>query len=194
MVSFHYSEKRGISHRGVLVSHVALESHDCLVLAVQATKHFPEPLKSSLRILPALAWQPLSPKVLYPLLGAGANVRPVQLYELFAIVLQELDVVRGVFHDVRLNAEPLQSFCDCGIVFQLFLERVCVIKAQVAQAAIFLRRAEIQADRLGVADVQIAVRLRRKTGDHAVLDDPLLEVASDALADEVSDLCAHFRA
>ena len=29
----------------------------------------------------------------------------------------------------------------------------------------FLRDAEIQADRLGVADMEIAVRLRRKAGD-----------------------------
>ena len=46
-----------------------------------------------------------------------------------------------------------------------FLGRIGVVEAQIAVAAEFLRHAEVQADRFGVADMQIAVRLRRKPGD-----------------------------
>ena len=51
----------------------------------------------------------------------------------------------------------------------LFLARVGVVEAQVAQAAELLGDAEVQADRLGVADVQIAVRLGREAGVHAAV-------------------------
>ena len=50
---------------------------------------------------------------------------------------------------------------------------------------IFLRDAEIQADRLGVADVQVAVRLRRKPRDH--VRHPLRrQVRIDDFANEVA--------
>ena len=40
----------------------------------------------------------------------------------------------------------------------VFLGRVRVVETQVAGAAAFSRNAEVQADRLGVSDVQVAVR------------------------------------
>ena len=51
-------------------------------------------------------------------------------------------------------------------------------------AAEFLRHAEIQADRFGVADMQIAVRLRRKTGNDRLMpaDD---QIGADDVADEI---------
>ena len=52
-------------------------------------------------------------------------------------------------------------------VLDVFLRRVGVVEAQVAEAAELRGDAEIQADRLGVADVQVAVRLGRKPRVHA---------------------------
>jgi hypothetical protein len=49
-------------------------------------------------------------------------------------------------------------------VFLLFLLRIGVVEAQVAAAAVLLGEAEVEQDRLGVAEVQVAVRLRRKAG------------------------------
>ena len=46
----------------------------------------------------------------------------------------------------------------------LFLLRIGIVEAQMAHAAVVARKAEVQADGLRVADVQIAVRLRRKAG------------------------------
>jgi len=48
-------------------------------------------------------------------------------------------------------------------VFLFFLFRVGVVEAQVAAAAVIARQAEVQADRFGVAEVQVAVGLRRET-------------------------------
>ena len=52
----------------------------------------------------------------------------------------------------------------------LFLFGIGVVEAQVAFAAEFGGEAEVQADGFGVADVQIAVRLRGETRVHAAAD------------------------
>ena len=47
-------------------------------------------------------------------------------------------------------------------IFDVFLGWIRVVHAQIADAAELARDAEVQADGLRVADVQITVRLRRK--------------------------------
>ena len=79
-----------------------------------------------------------------------------------------LEIVRGVIEVLApVEAEPAHVALDGVDVFLLFLGRIGVVEAQVAAPAELLGDAEIEADRLGVADVQIAVRLRRKAGHHA---------------------------
>jgi hypothetical protein len=57
---------------------------------------------------------------------------------------------------------------DDGVdVLLLFLLGVGVVEAQVADAAVVLRQAEVQADALGMADVQVAVGLGREAGADA---------------------------
>jgi hypothetical protein len=56
----------------------------------------------------------------------------------------------------------LHGFLDGVDVLLLFLLGVGVVEAQVAGAAVGLRQAEVQADALGVADVQVAVGLGRE--------------------------------
>jgi hypothetical protein len=73
---------------------------------------------------------------------------------------------------------------DRGDVFGIFLRRVGVVETQVAAAAELGGDAEVQADRLGVADVQVAIGLRRKTR----LDRGMAtagEVVADDLPDEI---------
>ena len=68
-----------------------------------------------------------------------------------------------------IEAEPAHVALDGVDIFLLLLGRVGVVEAQVAVAAELLGDAEIEADRLGVADMEIAVRLRRKAGDDALV-------------------------
>ncbi len=82
-------------------------------------------------------------------------------------------------------AEPAHVRLDRVDIFLLFLDRIGVVEAQVTAAAEFLRDAEIQADRLGVADMQIAVRLGRKARDHGFVA-PGIEVGLDDVADEIA--------
>ncbi len=101
-----------------------------------------------------------------------------------------LEIVGGVIEVFPpIEAEPAHVALNGVDIFLLFLGRVGVVKAQVAASAKLLGDAEIQADRFGVADVQIAVGLRRKAGDH-LLHPACVEVGLDDVADEVA---ANFR-
>ena len=91
-----------------------------------------------------------------------------------------------------IEAKPVHIGLDRVDIFLLFLGRVGVVEAQIALPGKFLRDAEIERDRLGVADMQIAVRLRRKPGD----DPPVLagvEIGLDDVADEVAPCLCRYR-
>jgi hypothetical protein len=61
-------------------------------------------------------------------------------------------------------AEPMHRVDDRVDVFLFFLLRVGVVEAQVAAAGEGFGEAEVEEDRLGVAEMQVAVRLGRKAG------------------------------
>ena len=64
-----------------------------------------------------------------------------------------------------IETQPAYAVLDGVDIFLLLLRRVRVVEPQIACAAEFPGDPEIDADRLGVADVQIAVGLRRKARD-----------------------------
>ena len=113
-------------------------------------------------------------------------------------VVQAVEIVRGVIEiGSPVIAEPVHVGLDGIDIFLLFLGRVGVVEAQVAVAGKFLRDAEIKGNRLGMADVQIAVRLRRESGhDPAVLLG--VEIGLDDVADEIAPrlcrcrFCGHY--
>jgi hypothetical protein len=79
--------------------------------------------------------------------------------------IKPLEIIRRMKQIVApVEAEPAHVALDGVDIFLLFLGGIGVVEAQMAAPAEFLRHAEIQADRLGVADMQIAVRLRRLSG------------------------------
>ena len=90
--------------------------------------------------------------------------------QVFGGAVHEVEVVAGlvevgffaVGRVVPVKAQPLHGVHDAVDVFGVFLFGVGVVKAQVAHAAVVARQAEVQADALGVADVQVAVGLGRK--------------------------------
>src|SRR5262249_42802827 len=84
-----------------------------------------------------------------------------------------------------VEAEPAHIALDGVDVFLLLLRRIGVVEAQVAAAAELLCDAEIEADRLGVADMQIAVGLRRKAGHHRGVA-LRGEIRLDDVADEIT--------
>src|SRR5271169_2100785 len=84
-----------------------------------------------------------------------------------------------------IEAEPTHVGLDGVDIFLLFLDRIGVIEAQMALAAELLGNAEVETDRLGMADVQIAVRLGREAGDNR-LNLTSVEIGRDNVADEVA--------
>mmetsp|Transcript_34705 Transcript_34705/g.83987 ORF Transcript_34705/g.83987 Transcript_34705/m.83987 type:complete len:207 (+) Transcript_34705:1959-2579(+) len=78
------------------------------------------------------------------------------------VVVEGLEVVRGIEHLVRCEAQPFDVVYDGVYVLHVLCERVCIVEAEVAFSFVFLGQPEIEADRLGVADVQVSVWLGRK--------------------------------
>lgn len=68
---------------------------------------------------------------------------------------------------VPFEAQPRDVLLDGLHKIFVLLLRIGVIEAQVARAAELLRHPEVEADGLGVADVQVAVGLRREPRRHS---------------------------
>ena len=73
-----------------------------------------------------------------------------------------LEVVAGVVHVVPLEAEPLDVVLYALDVLGVLLDGVRVVETQVALAAVLLRDAEVEGNRLGVPDVEVAVGFGRE--------------------------------
>ena len=70
-------------------------------------------------------------------------------------------------------------------IFLLFLGRICVIEPQMAASAELSGDAEIQADRLGMTDVEIAIWLRRKAGND-LFDATGVKIALDDVTNKIA--------
>ena len=73
-------------------------------------------------------------------------------------------VVGSVVNMPPFVAQPADVFLYGIHVFHVFLHRVRVVEAQVADTAVALGDAEVHADGLGMPYVQVSVGLRRETG------------------------------
>src|SRR5262245_22383788 len=97
-----------------------------------------------------------------------------------------LEIVRGMV-EMRppIETEPTHIAFDGIDIFLLLLGGIGVVEAQVTAAAEFLRDAEIEADCLRVANMQIAVGLWRKARHHRGVA-LCVEVRLDDIADEIA--------
>jgi hypothetical protein len=84
-----------------------------------------------------------------------------------------------------VESEPADISFDRINEFLLLFQWICVVEAQIAVPAEFLRNAEIEADRFCVPDVQVAVRLGRETGDNATVASGR-QVGPDNVANEIA--------
>ena len=88
-------------------------------------------------------------------------------HELLRPLVEAGEVVGGVvLVPVPVEPEPADVRLDGVDVLLLFLGRVGVVHPQVAAALVVAGDAEVQADGLGVTDVEVPVRLGREAGDH----------------------------
>ena len=83
------------------------------------------------------------------------------------ILVQLLEIVRGEEQPVLpVEPHPPDVGQDGIHILHLFFAGVGVIEPEVADAVVIGGQAEVEADGLGVADVEVAVGLRRKARDH----------------------------
>ena len=92
-------------------------------------------------------------------------------------LVELLEIVGGIVLLGPVEAQPVDVFLDGVYILCVFLHGVGVVETQVGLAAVLLCQSEINADRLGMADVQVAVGFRRKTG----LDGGVLALAQALL-------------
>jgi hypothetical protein len=113
--------------------------------------------------------------------GPGADEVERPLVELLEVVGRVVEVLAPV------EPEPANVRLDGVDVLLLLLDRVRVVEPQVAAAARLGRDPEVQADRLRMADVQVAVGLGREAR-HRHRVPPGRQVVADGVADEVGTL------
>ena len=78
-----------------------------------------------------------------------------------------LEIVRGEEEPVLpVEPQPAHVGHDGFDVLLFLFAGIGVVEPQVADPVVFRGQAEIEADGLGVADMQVAVGLRGKAGDH----------------------------
>src|SRR5215813_1592170 len=84
-----------------------------------------------------------------------------------------------------IEAQPVDVALDRVDELLLFLGRIGVVEAQMAAPVVFLGEAKVETNRLRMADMQIAIRLRWKArhhGLHASDVDVFLDDAADKVA------------
>ena len=173
--------ERRVAHVDVRRRHVDFCPQDVCAIGELTRAHAPKQLEvlghGPVAVGAVPAWFGQRAAVLANLVGAQAvDIRLALANQLFGVLIQHLEVVRGVMQLRPLETEPANVFLDRFDVLDVFLRGIGVIEAEVAQPAEFRRDAEVQADRLRVADVQIAVWFGRKPGVHtaAVPSAPLI--------------------
>jgi len=115
-----------------------------------------------------------------------ADVGQALFNELDRVFVVLVEVVRPVEEAVApVEAQPVDVVLDGLDVLGVLLRGVRVVHAEIAQAAELFGGAEIDAESLAVADVQVAVRLRRK----ARVDSEALKLSAggDVLLHKVVD-------
>ena len=110
--------------------------------------------------------------------------------ELYSKFVQLLKVVGSIEHPlIPAKAQPFYILLDGIHILHIFLDRICVIKAEIAQAVVLLCQAEIQADGLGMANMKIAIWLWWKTGMNAFAVTTIFQVVIYFILDKIGRIC-----
>ncbi len=119
----------------------------------------------------------------------AVDVGQIPLDQMDCVLVEMFEVVRREEQSGPLESQPAHVFFDRLDVLDILFRRVRIVEAQVARAPELEGDAEVETNRLGVPDMQIAVRFRRESRDHA-RDDARLQLVRDHRTDEVLAVCA----
>ena len=179
-----------IAQLHVVVLHVGLGAQHMRAVGKLAGAHAPE--QHQVLVDRAVAVWALDARfaVAASLCGDGFGVLVVHVREagadqMLGPLVELLEVVAGVDRLARLEAQPANVVDDRVDVFGLLGDGVGVVEAQLAQPAELVGDAKVDADCLGVPDVEIAVGFGREPGLHTTAECTLLDVGAHLIAHEV---------
>ena len=160
----------GVAHIEVRAGHIDFGAQDLFPIGILAVLHFFKELEIFFDT--AVAVRAFLPRrIERAAVFADFIARQVidislaQANQFLGIFIELIEIIRSIEHAViPIEAEPFDIALDRFDIFRIFLGRIGIIKTEIRQSAIFLGNAEIQANRLGVAEVEIAIRFRRETG------------------------------
>ena len=197
--------QRRIPHVEVRRRHVDLRAQDMRAVRELARAHPGEEIdvllgrSIAVRAVPPRFGQRAA--VLPHLVGRQTvDVRQTAFDQRHGELIQAFEIIRRVQLFRPLESEPPDVLFDRIHVLDVFLDRIGVVESQVAGATVLHRHTEVEADRFGVADVEIAVGFRWKSrrdtsavlpGRDVVLDDCADEVDRRGRRGGVVEFCAH---
>ena len=97
------------------------------------------------------------------LLSLVVDISQTLLDQHLCPLIQLLEIVRRIVLASPIEAEPLDILLDRVNILGILLHRVGIVETKVTLTAILLSQTEVQADTLGVSNMQITVRLGRET-------------------------------
>src|SRR5699024_9002977 len=89
-------------------------------------------------------------------------------YEFYSRLIHLVKVIGSPESLVPFKTQPSDIFFYGVYIFYILFDRVGIIISEVAFASVFGCGGKVETDGLGVSDVQVTVRFRRKTGTHLV--------------------------
>src|SRR5260370_514762 len=100
-------------------------------------------------------------------------------------LVELIEIIGSIKKPIPLKPKPVDVDHDRLNVLGLFLLGIGVIEAKIGMSPKFVGQSEIDANRLGMTNVQIAVRLWREPRLHAAAMLVGLEILNNNVADEV---------
>ena len=182
-----------ISHVDVRGCHVDLGPEHLLAVCVLAFAHLLKELQvlfdAPVPIRRFLTRLSQGPSVGPDLVGAEvADESQPLLDQSHGALVHLIEIVRRPKPVLPLEAQPSDIFFDGVHILHVFLDRVGVVIPQVASAVVLLRCHEVQADGLGVTNVQVAVRLRRESCQHLVSVLAVFQILVNDIVDKICHL------
>ena len=162
-----------VSHIDIRRCHVNLRSEHLFAVRVFSFLHFLEKRKIflyasvSVRTLFARLCK-RTPVLLDFLRRKVADIGFALLYQFKRRFVHFVEIIGRPESLIPPETKPFHIFFNGVDVFNILFYRVRVVISEVAGAAVLRRRGKVQADGFRVSDMQVAVRLRRKTRAHLI--------------------------
>ena len=163
-----------VAHVDVGRSHIDFGPQHLFAVGESAGPHLLKQLQVFLHRTAAegafLPWLGERPPGLADLLGAQVADKGQPFFDepdgAFVHIFKIIGCIELIFPG---KAQPMDILFNGADIFLILLGGVCVVIAQIARAAVLLGQTKVQADRLGMSDMQIAVGFRGEPSQNMVM-------------------------